>query len=74
MTADISQEQNEIPQPSTTVSPIDLASISNLPHELPESSIPTVHIPNGDSDDDIPLSRLRKKRKMQETLAPSTKR
>lgn len=57
-----------------TASPIDPASASTPSHNLLESSIPTVHIPSGDSDDDIPLVRLKRKRKRQETTVPSSKR
>lgn len=72
--AETPQMNAENPQPSVTASPIDPAIASTLSHNLPESSIPTVHIPSGDSDDEIPMARLRRKRKRQETVVPSSKR
>jgi len=70
--AETPQLNAEDPQPPVTVSPIEPSIASTPPHNLAESSTPTVHIPNDDSDDNIPIAKL--KRKRQEKAMPLPKR
>jgi len=62
-------DPQEIP-PAESVNPIDPPTASTPSHNLAESSNPTVHIPSDDSEDNLPIAIIKRKRQSKTAFLP----